>query len=79
MNSLDRYLLAIFPLSMVAADWLTRHRLLPPAVGLSTMLACLYSVEFVRRRSCRERTMRGRDSRAWPGRHTLFEPTRGAR
>ncbi len=48
MDSLDRYLLVIFPLWMVAADWLARHRLLWPVLGLSTVLMCLYAAEFAR-------------------------------
>ncbi len=46
LKSLDRYLLTIFPLWMVAGAWLAERRLARPVLALSTVLLLLFTVQF---------------------------------
>ncbi len=46
LKSLDRYALTMFPLWMVAGAWLTRRRVLTPALILGGALMAFYAYEF---------------------------------
>jgi len=46
LASLDRYVLTIFPLWMVAGAWVARRRLEAPAVALGALLLVFYTIEF---------------------------------
>ena len=48
LQAFDRYVLVIFPLWIVVADWLSRRRLLYPVLVLSAFCLCFYAVEFGR-------------------------------
>ena len=48
LEGFDRYTLMMFPLWIVAADWLARRRLLYPVVVIGGCCMCFYAVEFAR-------------------------------
>jgi hypothetical protein len=48
LDGFDRYMLAVFPLWMGAAAWLSQRRLMPTALQLSTVMLIFYTVEFSR-------------------------------
>ncbi len=48
LRAFDRYMLPQFPLWMVAANWLDKHRLLRPVLIVSPILTVFYTIEFAR-------------------------------
>jgi len=48
LQSLDRYVLTIFPLWMVAGDWLSERRALRPVLLIGAALLAFYAFQFAR-------------------------------
>lgn len=48
LRALDRYMMPLFPLWMVAAKWLNERKLLRIVVTFSALLAAFYTLEFAR-------------------------------